>query len=64
MNRLVLLPLLLIPSLAAAQPAAKLSPEVRKYVSVSEPVVALTNVRIVDGTGAPPDRRWRCGRRG
>ena len=54
MNRSMLSLLLLIPALAAAQPAAKLSPEVRKYVSVAEPVVALTHVRVVDGTGAAP----------
>ena len=36
---------------ARAQPA--LSPEVRQYVSVDAPVVALTHVRVIDGTGAP-----------
>ena len=30
-----------------------LSPAVRAYVSVDAPVVALTHVRIIDGTGAP-----------
>jgi len=30
-----------------------LSEDVRKYVAIDVPVVALTNVRIVDGTGAP-----------
>jgi imidazolonepropionase-like amidohydrolase len=39
---------------AAAQSVADLSPEAREFVSVSAPVVALTNVRVVDGTGAPP----------
>ena len=41
--------------LLAAAPAAQapLSPEVRKYVKVSDPVVALTHVRVIDGTGAP-----------
>ncbi len=38
---------------AAAQSASSLSGSVREYVSVAEPVVALTNVRVVDGTGAP-----------
>lgn len=38
----------------AAQGAADLSEGVREFVSVSAPVVALTNVRLVDGTGAPP----------
>jgi imidazolonepropionase-like amidohydrolase len=37
----------------AAQPAASLSNDVRQYVSVAEPVVALVNVRVVDGTGSP-----------
>jgi imidazolonepropionase-like amidohydrolase len=31
-----------------------LSPAVQPFVSVSEPVVALTHVRVVDGTGAAP----------
>jgi hypothetical protein len=50
----MLLALLTIASAAAAQPAARLSPEVRKYVVVPETIVALTNVRVVDGTGKPP----------
>ena len=37
--------------LAAQGPT--LSESVREYVSVDAPVVALTNVRIIDGTGAP-----------
>ena len=36
-------------SLASAQ---KLSPEVREFVRVDAPVVALTHVRVIDGTGA------------
>lgn len=36
-----------------AQQATSLSPEVRAFVSVDAPVVALTHVRVVDGTGAP-----------
>ena len=36
-------------SLAAAQ---TLSPEVRKFVKIDAPVVALTHVRVIDGTGA------------
>jgi imidazolonepropionase-like amidohydrolase len=32
----------------------KLSPEVRKYVSVSTPRVVLTHVEIIDGTGGAP----------
>jgi enamidase len=31
-----------------------LAPAVRAYVSVDTPVVALTNARVIDGTGAPP----------
>ena len=38
---------------AGAQAAPVLSPAVRQYVSVEAPVVALTGVRVVDGTGAP-----------
>ncbi|MBI4542781.1 MAG: amidohydrolase, partial [Gemmatimonadetes bacterium] len=34
--------------------APNLSPEVRQFVSVEAPVVALTHVRVVDGMGAPP----------
>ncbi len=37
-----------------AQSASSLSPAVREVVSVSAPVVALTHVQVVDGTGAPP----------
>ena len=37
----------------AAQSADKLSPEVRQFVSVDAPVVALTHARVIDGTGAP-----------
>ncbi len=35
---------------AAAQ---TLSPEVRQFVKIDAPVVALTHVRVIDGTGAP-----------
>lgn len=37
----------------AAQAPRQLQPMVARYVSVNEPVVALTNVRLIDGTGAP-----------
>ncbi len=37
-------------SLVAAQ---TLSPEVREFVKVDAPVVALTHVRVIDGTGGP-----------
>jgi len=33
--------------------AQKLSPEVREFVTVEAPTVALTHVRVIDGTGAP-----------
>ncbi len=49
--------LLLWPAAAVAQPAGSpaegLSEEVLEFVSVDAPVVALTGVRLVDGTGAP-----------
>src|SRR6184192_3096365 len=36
------------------QSAATLSPQVRQFVSVGDSVVALTNVTVIDGTGAAP----------
>lgn len=53
-------PGLLLPLLAALPPALwaqtrdQLGPEVRRYVTVDDRVVALTHVQLVDGTGAPP----------
>src|SRR5690348_6096630 len=41
-----------VPIPAAAQ-RPTLSPAVREFVSVDTPVVALTHVRVIDGTGAP-----------
>jgi imidazolonepropionase-like amidohydrolase len=38
----------------SGQSASELSPGVLEYVIVAEPTFALTNVRVVDGTGAPP----------
>ena len=38
-------------SLVSAQ--AQFSDAVRAYIKVDAPVVALTNVRVIDGTGAP-----------
>lgn len=49
--------LIATPAVLASQPAGGLSKEVLQYVSVPEAVVALTNVRVVDGTGAPPVER-------
>jgi imidazolonepropionase-like amidohydrolase len=37
----------------AAQQRPAISPAVRPFVAVDAPVVALTHVRVVDGTGAP-----------
>src|SRR5688572_29949639 len=39
-----------------AQRADSLSSNVRELVSVAEPVVALTGVTVIDGTGAAPRR--------
>lgn len=39
---------------ARAQSNSKMSAEVQKYVRVSAPTIALTHVRVVDGTGAAP----------
>ncbi|HKH93625.1 MAG TPA: amidohydrolase family protein, partial [Gemmatimonadaceae bacterium] len=38
----------------ATGPAARLAADVRQFVSVVEPVVALMNVTVIDGTGAAP----------
>ncbi|HEX5830599.1 MAG TPA: hypothetical protein VFY16_06445 [Gemmatimonadaceae bacterium] len=55
-----LIPLVVLTALAAPvlgaqqrQPTA-LGPQVRQYVSVDEPVVALTHVTVIDGTGSAP----------
>ena len=37
-----------------AQQAPRFSAEARKFISVEAPVVAITHVRVVDGTGAAP----------
>jgi imidazolonepropionase-like amidohydrolase len=55
MMRLATLLGVLIGSAAlAAQSFTALAPPVQELVSVSEPRVALTHVRVVDGTGRPP----------
>ena len=52
---LAILALLSFPAATvAAQAATSLSQQVRQYVSASEPVVALTNVTVIDGTGSAP----------
>src|SRR3989442_547316 len=45
---------LLLASLCWSQAPPKLSPEVRSFVKEDAPVVALTHVRVIDGTGAVP----------
>ncbi|HEU4721253.1 MAG TPA: amidohydrolase family protein [Gemmatimonadaceae bacterium] len=42
------------PATPATGPAARLSREVRQFTSVTEPVVALVNVTVIDGTGSAP----------
>lgn len=42
------------PSFCSAQDAKTLSPEARAFVRVADPAVALTHVRVIDGTGAAP----------
>jgi imidazolonepropionase-like amidohydrolase len=42
------------PLFCSAQDATTLSPEARKFVRVADPAVALTHVRVIDGTGAAP----------
>lgn len=39
---------------AGAQRPAQISGGIRPFVAVEAPVVALTHVRVIDGTGAPP----------
>ncbi|MFI5281425.1 MAG: amidohydrolase, partial [Gemmatimonadales bacterium] len=41
-------------AVAGAQARPAITAEVRPYVSVDAPIVALTHVRLIDGTGAPP----------
>jgi imidazolonepropionase-like amidohydrolase len=53
MTAALLMPLLL-PAALAAQQRPELSAAVRGFVAVDDDVVALTNVRVVDGTGAAP----------
>ena len=51
---LVLIAVAVLATKLSAQSVSSMSPTTREFVTVSEPVVALTNVTIVDGTGAPP----------
>ncbi|MFL5574777.1 MAG: amidohydrolase family protein [Gemmatimonadaceae bacterium] len=50
---LSLLSLLVAAPPARAQSPVSLSTDVRQFVSVDAPVVALTHARVIDGTGAP-----------
>src|SRR5688572_23162200 len=45
---------LVTPLVTLGQGRPTLSNAVRAYVSVDAPLVALTNVRVIDGTGAAP----------
>lgn len=49
----VLALVLSLPGEAMAQRAASMGPRVQEYVTVDQPVVAITNVTLLDGTGAP-----------
>jgi imidazolonepropionase-like amidohydrolase len=53
MRRLPLLLLFFLASPLSAQHFQALSPEVRSFVSYQAPTLAITNVAVVDGTGAP-----------
>ena len=46
-----LLCFILLPSLVWSQAASKLSPRVRPFVREDAPRIALTHVRVIDGTG-------------
>lgn len=46
-------PLVLLPTLLAAQEVRRPGPGLERYLAISAPVVALTNVRVIDGTGRP-----------
>jgi imidazolonepropionase-like amidohydrolase len=55
--RKLIVPLLvayLSAAMLAAQEPLRFSSELKKFISVSAPVVVLTHVRVVDGTGVPP----------
>ena len=43
-------------SAASGQARPELSRQVREFVTIAEPVVALTNVTLIDGTGRPAQR--------
>ena len=39
---------------ALAQPPSRFEPGLKPFIAIEAPVVALTHVRVIDGTGAPP----------
>jgi len=54
MRPLALFAALALAPLAVAGAQRQLPPNVKQFVSVDAPVVALTNARVIDGTGAAP----------
>ena len=59
MKFVTLVATLCIPVAIAAQTFSTLSKGVQEFVSVPDTRVALTHVRVVDGTGKPPlEDRW------
>ena len=52
MRRIITCVCVLLPPLAAFTQTGTFSPEVRDFISVQAPVVALTHARVIDGTGA------------
>ena len=46
--------LALAPGLLPAQAVKTLPPQERQFVAIDAPVVALTHVTVIDGTGAEP----------
>lgn len=50
---IVALPLFVLPICLRGEALHALSPAVREFVRVDAPVIALTHVRVIDGTGAP-----------
>ena len=58
MSRMLVLPALavLVAAPVAAQRADQLSAATRRFATYTEPLIALTNVTLIDGTGAAPRR--------
>jgi imidazolonepropionase-like amidohydrolase len=53
MRKIITCACVLLLPLAAFTQTSTFSPEVREFISVQAPVVALTHARVIDGTGAP-----------